>query len=509
MPTDITDGNKRIAKNTLYLYIRMAVTIVVSLYTSRVVLQVLGASDYGLYNVVAGVLSMFAMFSGALTVGTQRFLNYAMGEGRKEELKETFSIAFALHLYISITIFVLGQTIGYWFVVNYLNIPNGRFIAAIWVYELSLVSFVVTMLQIPFQSCIIAHEHMSMYAKMSIYDVAMKLAIILLIQFVTADKLIFYATLVFAVHLSSVLIYNFYCRRHYEECSFKVVHDNKLMKDIATYSGWNLLGGSIGPITNQGVNILLNIFCGTIVNAARGLSITVNTYIVQFVSNFQMAANPQIVKLYAAKRNDDFYRLLINNCRVAAYLFLLVAIPAFIEIKYVLEIWLGEYPPYTDIFIQIILIQSFFQSINRPINMSVHASGKIMWMNIANTIFMIILLPACYFALKMNLSPIVVYWFNVIFFFTDNIVCMYYSHKYTGLPLRKILFEVYINTILGAILMFVIPYVVSLQYEEGLLRFLMVCSVSLFTSTCVIYFYGLTPGMKKLVLDKLHVLKRN
>ena len=506
MPIEIADSNKRIAKNTLYLYIRMLVTIVVSLYTSRVVLQVLGASDYGLYCVVAGVLSMFSMFSGALTVGTQRFLNFAMGEGNEDKLKKTFSIAFSLHLYVAIALFVVGQTIGYCFVVNYLNIPDGRMTAAIWVYELSLISLVVTVLQIPFQSCIIAHEDMNMYAKMSIYDVVMKLVVILLIQYVTFDKLIIYSILVFLVYLSSVLIYNFYCRHHYAECTFKLDHNNKLMKEIATYSGWNILGGSIGPITNQAVNILLNIFCGTIVNAARGLSITVNTYIVQFVSNFQMAANPQIVKLYAAGEYEKFYNLLINNSRVAAYLFLLIAIPAYIEIDFVLRSWLGEYPAYTSIFTQVILIQSFFQSVNRPINMSVHASGKIKWMNISNTVFMVIVLPACYMVLKMGYSPVAVYWINVVFFLTDNIVCLYFSHKYTQLSISTILHKVYLNTTIGAVVMFIIPYLVYLHMDAGLARFITVCFISVITSAVVFYFWGMTPGMKALVQDRIRIL---
>ena len=484
----------------------MFITILVSLYTSRIVLQVLGASDYGLYSVVAGVLTMFAMFNGALTTGTQRFLNYAMGEGDDEKLKKTFSIAFTLHVYVVLVLFVIGQTIGYWFVVNYLNIPDGRMTAAIWVYELSLLSFLISLVQIPFQSCIIAHEHMNIYAYMSIYDVVMKLIVIFLIQFLTYDKLILYAVLIFAVHTSSVVIYNRYCRHHYEECRFKMDSDKGMMKEIAMYSGWNLLGGSIGPITNQGVNILLNIFCGTIVNAARGLSITVSTYVIQFVSNFQMAANPQIVKLYAAKENEKFYRLIVNNCRISVYLFLLIAIPVFIEIEFVLGIWLGDYPDYTEVFIQIILVQSFFQAINRPINMSVHASGNIKWMNITNAVFMLIVLPACYVVLKLGYSPVVVYWVNVLFFATDNVVCLYFSHKYTRLPLGKILKDVYLNSIIGATLMFIIPYMISLQMNEGVIRFFVIGSVSMVASMVVIYFLGLTPGMRTLVKEKINTL---
>ncbi len=505
MGTTVSDGNSRIAKNTVYLYVRMFITILVSLYTSRVVLRVLGASDYGLYSVVAGVLTMFAMFNGALTTGTQRFLNFAMGEGDEEKLKKTFSIAFTLHVYVAVAMFILGQTVGYWFVVNYLNIPDGRMTAAIWVYELSLFSFVISLIQIPFQSCIIAHEHMNIYAYMSIYDVVMKLLIIFLVQILTADKLILYAILIFMVSSTSVLIYNVYCRRHYAECKFKMVSDKGMMKEIASYSGWNLLGGSIGPVTNQGVNILLNIFCGTIVNAARGLSVTVSTYVMQFVYNFQMAANPQIVKLFAAKEYEKFFRLIINNCRVSVYLFLLITIPVFIEVQFVLDIWLGEYPEYTEVFIQIVLFQSFFQAVNRPINMSVHASGNIKWMNIANAVFLLLVLPICYVVLEMGYSPVVVYWINALYFMLDNAVCLYFSHKYTKLPVGKILKDVYMNALIGAVVMFSIPYFISLQLTEGVVRFLVVSGVSVIVSLIVIYFWGMTPGMKAMVRERIHI----
>lgn len=501
----ISENNKRIAKNTIYLYIRQIIVIIVSLYTSRVLLRVLGASDYGLYGVVAGVLTMFGMFRGALQIGTQRFLNVAMAEGDERKLKKTFSVAFGVHVFISVVLLLLLQTVGLWFLLNYLNIPDGRMNAAIWVYELSCIGFIANLLQLPFQSCIIAREHMNIYAYMSIYDVIMKLAMIFLIQYLTYDKLILYSVLLFVISISSILIYNYYCRKNFYECNFKIVKDKKMTREIATYCGWNILGGSIGPLTNQGVNILLNIFFGTVVNAARGLSIVVNSYIMQFVSNFQLAANPQIVKLYASKEYDKFNNLIVNNCRIAVYLFLLIAVPAFLEIDYVLKLWLGEYPKYTDVFLRIVLIQSFFQTLNKPINMSVHASGNIKWMNILNTICMLVTLPLCYFALKLGCSPIVVYWINLLFFISDGGVCLYYSNRYTNLPIRIILVKVYLNALIGAVLMFIPPFWISTLFDVSWQRFLIVCFASVFTSTITIYFWGLTPGMRKIVLKKINI----
>ncbi len=501
-------NNKRIAKNTIYLYIRMFVTLIVALYTTRVVLRVLGESDYGLYNVTAGILAMFAMFNGALTVGTQRFLNFAMGEQDFEKLKRTFSIAFGIHVFIAVLCLFVGETLGLWFVLTQLNIPEGREVAAFWVFQFSLIAFLISLIQLPFQSCIIAHEEMNIYAIMSIYEVIMNLLAVFLIQCIDVDKLILYALLILIIRVSIALVYNIYCRRKFSECSFRIVRDKALTKEMLAYSGWNLLGGTMSPITNQGVNILLNIFCGTVVNAARGISVSVNAHLVAFVNNFQMAANPQIVKLYAEKQLDKFFHLIINNGRIASYLFLFVAVPFYIEVEFVLKLWLGTFPEYTPVFIQIILIQSYFAVLNKPINMSVHATGEIKYLNIANACCVLIVLPLSYVALKIGYSPTSVYWINVGFYVSDNICNLYFSHKYTRLPLKKFLTDVYLNSILGGAVMFVVPYLVSRQMPIGWHRFFTVGLVSVFISIIVIYFWGLTPGMKNLLLDTLRIKKR-
>lgn len=354
----------------------MLFTVIVSLYTSRVVLQVLGAFDYGLYNVIGGILTMFGMFSAALTVGTQRFQTYDIGEGDKEKLKRTFSMSVTLHVCLSAIILILSETIGLWFLYEVMNIPQGRINAAFWVYQFTILGFIVSLIQVPFQSALIAHERMNMYAYMSIYDVSMKLLLVILLQYISFDKLILYAVMIFAVNTTSVLIYNYYSQRHFEECRFHFAWDRKLAKEMASYSGWNVIGGAIGVSQNQAINILLNIFCGTVVNAARGISMQVNSFVTMFVNNFQTAVNPQIVKQYAAKEYESLYRLVVNNCRIAAYLYMLVAIPLFWEIDFVLQLWLGQYPEYTAIFVRIILLQSLASPLNSPIGMLIHASGK-------------------------------------------------------------------------------------------------------------------------------------
>ena len=397
--------NNRIAKNTLYLYLRMFVTMAVSLYTSRVVLQVLGVSDYGLYNVIGGVIASFSMLSSALTVGTQRFLTYAMGERSEEKLKRTFSIALGLHVFLAIIVLVLSETIGLWFVCNKMNIPFGRMTAAICVYQFSIIAFIINLIQVPFQSCLISHERMNMYAYMSIYDVVMKLLVVFIISFTPIDKLIIYGAMILLVQTSSALIYNYYCRKHFSECTFKIQSDRQLTKEMLSYTGWNLFGGSLVFVTGQGINILFNIFCGTIVNAAQGIAQNINSLINHFVSNFQIAVNPQIVKQFAAKEYKSLFRLVINNARLAEYLYLFIAIPVFIEIEFILTIWLGEVPEYTASFIRIILIQSALSPIDYPVGMLIHASGKMKWPSIITTIPLYSIFIIAYYLLKNGFSP--------------------------------------------------------------------------------------------------------
>ena len=499
-------NNRRIAKNTSYLYLRMALIVFIGLYTSRVVLQVLGASDYGLYNVTSGILAMFMSVKGAMLVGTQRYLNYAMGEGDIAKLKDVFSISLGLHIVLSLVVLFIGETIGLWFVYNYLNIPDGRFNAAMWVYQLALVGFIINLLQLPFQACIVAHEKMSIYAYVSIYQVFLNLLIIYLVKYIDFDKLILYAILVFLLHASVILIYNWYCRKLYEECSWEIVINKKLGIEIASFSGWNLLGGSMSPITNQGINIFINIFCGTIVNAARGLSVSVSSYMVSFVTNFQMAANPQIIKLYAEKQFEKLYSLIINSARISAYLYLIIAIPFFIEVNFVLQLWLGDYPPYTDVFIKIILVQTFVQAVNRPINMAVQATGKVKWLNILDSIFLLIFMPISYFLLKEGYSPTSVYWVNVVFFIADMFLCQLFAHKYIALPIKTLYKKVYANSIIGGVLIFIPSYILSTIISNPINRFITVIGISFLISIIVLYFWGLTPGMKSMISS---IIKRH
>lgn len=494
--------NKRIAKNSIFLYFRMFVTMAIGLYTSRIVLQVLGASDFGLYNVVGGVLTLFTMFSAALTVGTQRFLSYAIGNHDDAKLERTFSIAFGLHVMLAVIILVLAETVGLWFVYTYLNIPDGRFIAAIWIYQFSIIGFLANLIQVPFQSCLIAHERMNMYAYMSIYDAVMKLLVVFMLQLVTYDKLISYGLFILIINITSILIYNVYCRKHFSECKYRIVKDKQLTKEILNYTGWNLFGGSLGFFTGQGINILLNIFCGTVINAARGLSMSVNNLVSQFVNNFQMAVNPQIIKQFATQEWESLHKLVIVNARMAEYLFLLIAIPFFLETDFLLKLWLGEYPEYTAIFVQILLIQAAESPLDYPLGMLIHASGRMKWPSIFVVVPLISIFFVSYALLKAGFSPVSVYIASASIYLWKNISNLYFAHKYSGISVSRVLKDVYFNVIVGGAAIFIVPYLIVINMEAGWLRFLVVGAVCALTSAVVIYFWALTPGMRTIVISK-------
>jgi len=365
MSNKTSDNNKRIAKNTLLLYFRMLITMLVSLYTSRVVLQTLGISDYGLYNVVGGVVTMFTFINGTLASGTQRFLTFELGANNKEKLHRVFNTAMALHGLLALVLFFLVETIGLWFLYNKMNIEAGRMDAAFWVFQFSCITMLINVIQVPYMSSLISHEKMDIYAYMSIFDVVMKLLIVFLIQVVDYDKLI--------LNCISALIYNIYCRKLFDECKISRAFDKKIFREMMNFSGWNIFGCASVTFQGQGVNILLNMFFGTVVNAARGIAFQVNGIVMQFVNNFQMAVNPQIVKHYAAGETNQMIKLSTVNSKLAAFLLLFILVPLFIEIDFVLHVWLGEYPAYAPIFLRIILIQSVIQTMTRPVVMMIHA----------------------------------------------------------------------------------------------------------------------------------------
>ena len=372
------NNNKRVAKNTLFLYFRMILIMLVTLYTSRVVLAELGIKDYGIYNVVGGVVAMFSFLNNSMSSATQRFLTFELGRSNMGRLKKVFAASLNIHIAIGIVIVLLAETVGLWFVNHKLVITPDRMVAANWVYQFSILTFCVNIIQVPYNAVLIAHEKMSIYAYISILEAFLKLGIVYLLVIVPTDKLIAYGILVFVVQIVIRVIYQYYCRRHYEESQFRLYWDKDLYKQMSGFAGWNLFGSVAWLMRDQGLNIVLNIFFGTAINAARGVASQVSSAVMGFISNFLVALNPQITKNYALGNVQEMEKLTYLGIKFSFLLLFTMAFPLCLNIDYVLHLWLVEVPDYTALFIILIMIDSLVGNLfGVPLMTSLSATGQI------------------------------------------------------------------------------------------------------------------------------------
>lgn len=442
-------SNKTIAKNTAFLYVRMLVVMAVMLYTSRVVLEVLGAEDYGIYDVVGGIVTIMAFLNGALSASTSRFLTFELGRGNIEKLKETFSASLTLHICIAILVFVLGETVGLWFFFEKLVIPADRINAAFWVYQFSIINTIVNFTQVPYNASLIAHENMSVYAYVGLYEALSKLSIVYLIYVSPIDKLVFYALLLMLNTCAIQLFYRIYTSRIYDECHLRIVKDRLLYKTLLSYSGWDMFGGLAIVCQGQGINILLNVFFGPIANAARAIAIQVQGGVQMFVNNFLMAVRPQVVKSYAEGNTERMLSLTFNAAKYSYIIMLALILPICFEIDYILHMWLGGMAPReTNLFVVIILITCLMETYHMASLMSYHAIGKIRLGNIVGGSLMISALPLSYFVLKMGAPAYSVF----IVIFVMNLTQMFWGwmivHRYESFPYLEMVRRVYVPTMI-------------------------------------------------------------
>lgn len=397
-------GTRRIAKNALMLYIRMFITMIVGLYTSRVVLHTLGVEDYGTYGVVGGVVAMMGFLNAAMGGATSRFLTFELGRGDKKRLADTFSSALIVHVGIALVVLVLAETIGLWFMTHKLVIPEGRMTAAHWVYQLSIVSAMLGITQTPYNASIIAHEKMGVYAYVEILNVTLKLLIVYLLTIGNFDKLILYAILVFAVSVIIIMVYRIYCIRHFEETHFRWVWDKSILKPLLSFSGWNLYGNMGGLFQQQGTNFVINFFFGVAMNAAVSIGLTIANTVNQFASNVMLAFRPQIIKKYSVGDKQGMSDLTILAIKIIMFIYCLVAVPVFVEVHNLLEIWLVDVPDHSAVLCRLFLISIFFETIRYLLIIDIHASGNVKLVSfIAGSVF--ILIPfVTYFFFYLGLS---------------------------------------------------------------------------------------------------------
>lgn len=498
-------NNKRIAKNTLMLYFRMILTMLVSLYTSRVVLNTLGVEDYGTYNVVGGVVTMFGFFNGAMSSATQRFLSFDLGRGDYAQLRKTFNATQIVHVGIALLILVLAETIGLWFINNYLNLPEGRMEAAHWVYHFSVLSFMVSIIQVPYNSILIARERMNVYAYMSILEVILKLVIVFMLTWIAFDKLKLYGILLFAVSFIVASIYRIYSLKQFDETHFEFVKDKALYKTLISYSGWNLFGNIAAVAKGQGVSIILNIFFGTVVNAAQGVANQVFSAVTSFVSNFQMASNPQIIKSYAAEDKAYMTNLVIRTSKFSFYLLFILTLPVMLEIEYILKLWLKLVPDYTAVFTILILINALIDTVSGPLMTALQATGKIKVYQSVVGILLILILPISYLFFRFGYPPESTFIVSISIAIVAFVFRVLLTKKQIPeFSTRQFLQEILIRNIPVILFSVLIPWMIRINMQVGFARLIIVTFTSLSISTITIYLMGLKSNEKAFVRDAMN-----
>ncbi len=499
------ENTKRIAKNTMLLYVRMLFSMVVSLYTSRVVLNTLGVEDYGIYNVVGGFVSMFSLISSSLSSSVSRFLTFELGKGHQQKLKSVFSTSLLIHLVLIVIIIVLAETVGVWFVNEKMTIPEDRLYAANRVFQASVLSFCIGLLSVTYNAAIIAHERMNAFAYIGILDVLLRLAIVLFIAYSSweFDRLIIYSLLLVAVGISLQLIYIGYCRKHFEESHAKLHFERDSWNEIGTFAGWNFIGCTAGLLKDQGVNILLNLFIGPIANAARAISASVNTAVSGFASNFMTAINPQITKSYAAGDKEYMISLVERGSRFSFYILMALSLSIILETDFVLTIWLKQFPEHSVNFVRLVLVLSMIDILSNTLITLQSATGKIRNYQIAVGGMLLLNFPLSYICLKVGLPPESVYIVAIFVAICCLFLRLIFLRKMVGLSMKQYLLKVCLNVLAVSVSALIIPAVVRLNMQEGWERFLLVLSISLIASGLSVYFIGCKSSERIFIRERI------
>lgn len=505
--SNTTENNKRIAKNTLLLYFRMLFLMAVSLYTSRVVLNALGIEDFGIYNVVGGVVAMFSVLSGSLSAAISRFITYELGKGNQENLNKIFSSAVTIQLGLAGIIILLAETIGIWFLNVKMNIPEVRMEAANWVFQFSILTFAINLISVPYNASIIAHEKMSAFAYISILEAVGKLFIAYLITITPMDKLIFYAILMCVVALIVRFTYGNYCKRHFCECTYHFIWDKQLLKSMFSFAGWNFIGASSAVLRDQGGNVVINLFCGPAVNAARGIAFQVNNAVNQFVGNFMTALNPQITKSYAAGDRGYMMTLIFQGARLSFYMLLLLSLPILVNTHYILALWLKIVPEHAVLFVQLILIFALSESISQPLITAMLATGKIRNYQIIVGGLQMMNLPVSYILLRIGYFPEIV----IVVAICISQCCLgarlILLRKMINLSITKYLKNVYLNIIVVSIIAVILPLISAYYIKESFSNFIFISLIAVICTFSSIYFIGCNNQEREFIHQKLGTIK--
>lgn len=493
--------NKRIAKNTVMLYIRMLVMMVISLYTSRIVLEVLGVEDYGIYHVVGGVVSVLAFLNTSMAGATQRFLNVEFGKGDQDGARRVFVTAQVIHILVALVVVVLAETIGLWFLNFCMDIPEDRMVAANAVYQFSILTFIVTITSVPFNATIIAHERMSAFAYITVFEAVFKLIAVYLLLIIAYDKLIVYSLLISIISIVVLLIYRIYCKRKFQECrGFSLRYDKTVMRSMLGFSGWTIFG-SLGSISHtQGIAIVLNYFFGVVINAAQGIALQVNGVVNHFVQNFMTALNPQIVKSYAAGDLGAMHDLLIRGSKMGYFLVLFFVVPLVAETPTVLGLWLHEVPDYTVIFVRIMLLTSLFGAFASPLSASKGATGDIKMYQIIVTTIGWLHLPLACVAFVLGAEPYYAMYIYMLLTIVMQGCRIYIVCRSIGLRIRDFLSRVIVRLLWVSVAAAVVPAVIKALAPESLWISLANMALGCVAVSLAVYALGLDEGERRKIV---------
>lgn len=497
------EKSKRIAKNTLLLYARMLITMAVGLYTSRVILCTLGVSDFGIYNVVGGFVGMFSMISGSLSSAIGRFITFELGKGNIEKLKIIFSTSVNIQIIFIVIGILLAEIFGIWFLNEKMVIPTDRLYAANWVFQFSIICLAIDMLSIPYNACIIAHEKMSAFAYISIYEVITKLLIAWLIVISPIDKLIFYAILMCLVSFSIRMIYGYYCNKNFIECKYKLILDKKLLKEMFSFAGWNFIGQSSAILREQGGNLIINLFCGPTVNAARGIALQVNGAVSRFYNNFMMAVGPQITKSYATRDYEYMTKLVHQSARLSFFLLFFLSLPIITNIHYILKLWLHTVPEHTSNFVILVMLFTMCESLSNPLITVMLATGRIRNYQIVVGGLQMLNLPISYVLLRIGCVPETVLIVAVILSLVCLLARLIMLKAMIGFSPTNYCSKVLFPVIKVLAIASIIPILLSLKLDDNFGSLLLNCIVACICSITTIYFIGCNANERKMIYNKI------
>ena len=505
-------NNTRIAKNSILLYFRTILIMIVSLYTSRVVLNTLGVEDFGIYQAVGGVIAMFAVISGALSNSISRYITFGLGKGDSDNLNRIFCTSMNIQLLISVIVLVLCEIGGVWFLNEKMNIPGDRLMAANWILQCSLITFLVGLLSTPYNACIIAHEHMTAFAYFSILDAVLKLAVIFALSLSPFDKLITYGVLLVVISLAIRIIYGIYCGKNFLECRYKFLYDKPLFSEMLGFAGWNFFTNAAYIFNTQGISILVNMYFGVALNAARGIATQVDGAVKQFVDSFSMAVNPQITKSYATGDNERMDYLICKGARFSFFLLFVFCLPILCETQYILTLWLKIVPDYTVAFVRLSCVGSMITCLGTTGYTACMATGRIkdyvIWITLSGSMVFFFTWLAYY----LGASVVATYWVYIFVYIIVQVIRLALMKKMLDFSPTLWFREVLIKVLMPILPSFIIPYTITIVLQESFGRFFLTGIVGLICSIVSILYLGLTKSERQFILSKLtqkiHVTKK-